>query len=290
MNISNCTQSPFGEIYQSLCGEFGSPIWFAQSGYGNSVCWSPRLGIFCAVGNNSVLTSPDGKTWTTQTPSETANWGGVCWNSVLNLFCAVNGDPKIMTSPNGINWTSRTPYSFCYMNSVTSSSSTGQFVAVGSALQGSSPQAYSADGITWNEAMYVFYDGSYLQTVIFAAGAGEYVSVGYSPDVYNSSTGITWGKNITPDFYLDSIDYSPSLNLFCTVSSSDNVGYYSSSGLSPWKQCTFKFNVATEGPLSIVWGSATGSSGLFAAVGLYGATTSSDGKSFSILGIRRGSV
>ena len=56
-----------------------------------SVCWSPELGLFCAVANNSNIaaTSPDGITWTQRALPVSANWYSVCWSPELRLFCAV---------------------------------------------------------------------------------------------------------------------------------------------------------------------------------------------------------
>ncbi|MDO9542684.1 MAG: hypothetical protein Q7J98_10220, partial [Kiritimatiellia bacterium] len=58
-----------------------------------SVCWSPELGLFCAVANtgtgNRVMTSPDGITWTSRTPAANKMWLSVCWSPERGLFCAV---------------------------------------------------------------------------------------------------------------------------------------------------------------------------------------------------------
>jgi hypothetical protein len=79
-----------------------------------SVCWSPELGLFCAVANsgvgNRVMTSPDGVTWTTRTSAADNDWRSVCWSSELGLFCAVGGSGtgnRVMTSPDGVTWTTR---------------------------------------------------------------------------------------------------------------------------------------------------------------------------------------
>ena len=68
-----------------------------------SVCWSPELGLFCAIsydGTNQVMTSPDGITWTARTASEANYWRSVCWSPELGLFCAVSydGTNRVMTS------------------------------------------------------------------------------------------------------------------------------------------------------------------------------------------------
>ena len=80
-----------------------------------SICWSPELGLFCAVATNSAnssniaATSPDGINWTQRTLPVSASWLSVCWSPELGLFCAVAANSTIaITSPNGINWTQRT--------------------------------------------------------------------------------------------------------------------------------------------------------------------------------------
>jgi hypothetical protein len=59
----------------------------------NSVCWSPELGLFCAVSSsgtqNRVMTSSDGITWAFQLTNDNA-WSSVCWSPQLGLFCAVS--------------------------------------------------------------------------------------------------------------------------------------------------------------------------------------------------------
>lgn len=70
-----------------------------------NVCWSPELGLFCAVGGNKAATSPDGVTWT-EHPMPEGKWSAVCWSPEQGLFCAV-GDNKAATSPDGATWAER---------------------------------------------------------------------------------------------------------------------------------------------------------------------------------------
>src|SRR5690606_33795282 len=75
-----------------------------------SVAWSPRLGLFVAVGNpensNHVATSPDGITWTSYPAPEDNNWRSVTWAPEIGLFCATatSGTRRVMTSPDGVSW------------------------------------------------------------------------------------------------------------------------------------------------------------------------------------------
>jgi hypothetical protein len=93
----------------------GAPWISSVSGANNnwrSVCWSPELGLFCAVASsgssNRVMTSPDGAAWTLHPAAVDNKWRAVCWSPELELFCAVadggTGD-RVMTSPDGFSWT-----------------------------------------------------------------------------------------------------------------------------------------------------------------------------------------
>lgn len=100
----------------------------SQDSY-SSICFSPTAGaggtgLFCAVGpahaggGAVIATSPDGSTWTPQTPVAAQNWGGaagngplICWSASFNLFCVIDYKTsgadtwQAMTSPDGITWT-----------------------------------------------------------------------------------------------------------------------------------------------------------------------------------------
>ena len=64
------------------------------------------------------MTSPDGFTWTGQTPADSfTTWRSVCWAGTQ--FVAVGGDGtyQVMTSPDGVTWTGQTSadqYTFWY--------------------------------------------------------------------------------------------------------------------------------------------------------------------------------
>jgi len=75
------------------------------------MCWSPLLGLFCAVANSGtgdrVMTSPDGATWTSQDSASDNYWKSVCWSPTIRMFCAVSETGtknSVMYSNDGINW------------------------------------------------------------------------------------------------------------------------------------------------------------------------------------------
>ncbi len=70
-----------------------------------SVCWSPELGLFCAVARSGtddrVMTSPNGIDWTIRVSPADNNWYSVCWSPELGLFAAVaytGAGNRVMTS------------------------------------------------------------------------------------------------------------------------------------------------------------------------------------------------
>ena len=97
--------------------------WTLRSASNNSldwtgVCWSPELGLFCAVsgngtstGNDTVMTSDDGINWTTQLSSFSVPQK-VCWSPELGIFCAIGEGSgpvnKVITSSDGITWNPQT--------------------------------------------------------------------------------------------------------------------------------------------------------------------------------------
>jgi len=133
----------------------------------NSVDWSPQLGMFCAVGSYAattsdeftIMTSIDGKNWTSQSSRTTnyllgsgtsanltnAMWGDVAWSPQLGVFVATNklaaptltnwiGCGRAIMSADRINWMMMEtgPGSFdAGYQGVCWSPEQGRFVAVG---------------------------------------------------------------------------------------------------------------------------------------------------------------
>ena len=119
------------------------------------VCWSPELGLFCAVAmtdsGKRVMTSPDGITWTSRTSAADNDWRSVCWSPELGLFCAValtGTGNRVMTSPDGITWTTRTSAADNSWGSVCWSPELGLFCTVATTGTGNRVMT-SPDGITW---------------------------------------------------------------------------------------------------------------------------------------------
>jgi hypothetical protein len=86
-------------------------------------------GTFVAVGElGTILTSPDGVTWTIRTSGTSAYLSGVAYGN--GTFVAVGELGTILTSPDGVTWTIRTSGTTYSLNGVAYGN--GTFVAVGS--------------------------------------------------------------------------------------------------------------------------------------------------------------
>ena len=89
--------------------------------------------LFVAVAGsltNRVMTSPDGETWTAQTPAEVTNWLSVTYGNGLFVAVAGGGTNRVMTSTDGASWTPQTAAAANTWTGVTYGG--GMFVAVAS--------------------------------------------------------------------------------------------------------------------------------------------------------------
>jgi len=147
-------------------------------------------GLFVAVGDNgTILTSPDGTTWTQRTSPPGPFGARVHLYDVTygnGLFVTVGGDNgTILTSPDGTTWAKR--------NSGTSEEflgvayGNGIFLTIG--LNGNI--LISPDGTTWTEGSY---ENSYSYGFFKAAtyGNGLFVTVSKNGAIQTSPDGTTW--------------------------------------------------------------------------------------------------
>lgn len=87
----------------------------------HTICWAPELKLFCLTASsngNTLLTSPDGITWTERTlPSSLQGCHNICWAPELKMFYIIGGGYNnniAASSLDGINWTRRTLPSLQY--------------------------------------------------------------------------------------------------------------------------------------------------------------------------------
>jgi len=143
---------------------------------------------FVAVGyNDTILTSPDGGTWTNQTSGTTGKtFKKAIWDG--NKYVVVGSD-VILTSSNGTTWAQETIDDTSTADEITSVTWNGSiFVAVGSdyfPLQGF--VWTSADGTNWTRVIQSF---GRLDDV--AWGNGTFVATGAIGNSYTSADGLTW--------------------------------------------------------------------------------------------------
>ena len=246
--------------------------WTSQTSAADNIWNSVTYGnsLFVAIGNNSVMTSPDGITWASQT-AVANNWTSVTYGN--GLFVAVSKKMSgnlVMTSPDGITWTSRTPVS-SGMRWLSVTYGNGLFVAV--AITGNGNRVMtSPDGITWTAQTSAV--DNYWSSITY--GNGQFVAVsitGTSDRVMTSPDGITWtAQTSAVDNYWSSITYGN--GQFVAVSStgtSDRV-MTSPDGITWTAQASAADNN---------WTSVTYGNGQFVAVSSTGASnrvmTSPDG-------------
>ena len=98
------------------------------------------------LATNSVMTSPDGITWTSPDCRRSKLLGlSVTYGNGLFVAVSSDGTNRVMTSPDGITWTARTAAAGNTWRSVTYGN--GLFVAV--SQDGTNRVMTSPDGITW---------------------------------------------------------------------------------------------------------------------------------------------
>jgi hypothetical protein len=139
---------------------------------------------FVTVGSGStILTSPDGITWTSRVSNISGFLNGVAWTG--NKLVAVGDGGIVVTSPDGVEWTPGNSGNSTGWKAITW---TGNLlVAVGSGSSNACIMT-SPDGITWT-----IRDS---KTAIFLYGVAwtgsQLTTVGYGGVILTSPDGITW--------------------------------------------------------------------------------------------------
>jgi hypothetical protein len=192
-------------------------------------CWSPELGLFCAVSNNSafVMTSPDGITWTERACPNSRSWRSPCWSPELRLFCAIsfNSAAVVMTSPDGITWTERSIPNTRPWNSICWAPELGLFCAViGNSTAGQEFVMTSPDGTNWTERAIP--NARTWTSICWAPELGLFCAVNISAAfVMTSPDGTTWTERSIPTLRSwQSVCWAPELGLFCAVNQTTSAG------------------------------------------------------------------
>jgi hypothetical protein len=184
------------------------------------MCWSPELGIFCAVGNNGTATSTDGVNWTTYAVAE--QFMRISWSPELSIFAAISRTIGIaITSPNGTTWTTHS-ITGNEWTAICWSPELGIFCAVAQTGTGNRVIT-SSDGITWTTRSTVGADKEW-RGVAWSPELFMFCAVAFaSPSsdvIMTSHNGINWVTRTTPsNFDYRDITWSPELGIFAAVSS-----------------------------------------------------------------------
>jgi hypothetical protein len=205
-----------------------------DSNFWRSVCWSPELGIFVAVGsggttNTRVMISYNGISWTPISQGvEFNSWSSVCWSPQLRIFVAVASsgttNNRVMTSSTGTTWTSIIGgVELNSWSSVCWSPQLGLFVAV-------------ASGGTTNNRLMTSRYGTGWTTISLGVEVNEWKAVCWSPElmlfvavgqtgnnrVMTSPSGRTWtpiSQGVDANAW-QSVCWSPQLGIFVAVAAS----------------------------------------------------------------------
>lgn len=233
-----------------------------------SLCWSSKLGMFCAVGDRGrIFTSRDGVTWESVDIQDFTLWYAGCWSPDLEKFCVVssNGN-KSVTSSDWVTWTIRNMPSGVW-TSVIWSSKRQLFCAVGTNCVATSPDgetwtkhiipngkwyavcwssklekfcavsadgkaALSADGVSWTE--HAMPAGKWYR-VCWSSGPQVFCAISYEGNlVAISKDGINWETHETPTKDLYDVCWADELGIFCAVSHSEKTAITSVDGVT-WK-------------------------------------------------------
>jgi hypothetical protein len=170
-------------------------------------------GLFVSVGKSgTILTSTDGTTWTERTSGISEYLYGVTYGN--GLFVTVGWEGTILTSSNGTSWTKRTSGTSNRLWGITYGN--GLFVTVGNGLFVTVGEngtiLTSTDGTTWTERTSG--TSKYLREVTY--GNGLFVTVGYEGTILTSTDGTTWtDRRFWTWEYLYGVTYGK--GLFVTV-------------------------------------------------------------------------
>jgi len=235
------------------------------------ICWSPDLGRFVLVGNNTTTchTSDDGDTWTTRTLPSSMVLRSVCWSPELALFVAVGSAGAIVTSPTGVTWTSRTSPVARDWARVAWSPERRVFSAVASTSAGADNVMYSYDGINWTQG--TTNTTQRLFGLCWSAELGLFVAVAFDGTnrVLYSKDGEWYGFNVlvTANQWT-AVCWSPQKRLFVAVANSGTGNrVMTSPDATTW---TIGSSAADNNWLDVIW---IAELGIFAAVGSTGTGT-----------------
>lgn len=220
------------------------------------IAWSGSQ--FVVIGSQTILTSPDGFTWTTQNPvpAPTAQFRDIAWGN--GLFVAVGplgssgGTNSVFTSPDGVTWTPRdlaTPTQERYLRGVAWNGS--EFLIVDATTEAAGYSVHtSLDGVTWTAHLL---GANYPMAV--ASDGNQFVVVA-NKEISTSLDGVNWSVHSTK-FYLWAATWSGGQFIVAggagAATSTDGVTWTDHDfNVCPEGSCSYAQTVASNGDQIIV--------------------------------------
>ena len=185
--------------YRSMVSDDDGDSWSVviSSGIGPSnINMTYGDGLFVAVGGNTIITSPDGTSWTNRSAPEPNSWRDVAYGDGTYVAVSINGSNRCAYSTDGgETWQSSfIPGGIAFLGVAYGN---GVFVAVGN-NNGGYQVATSPDGINWT--IRTASTGENLASITF--GGGLFVALCNNqgdPVSMVSEDGVTWEKGTLPN-------------------------------------------------------------------------------------------
>jgi hypothetical protein len=174
----------------------------------NKVVWAGTK--FVAVGAGStVLTSPDGITWTSHVidNARNINLNTLAWNGRVLIATGTtspSGGLGYYRSTDGITWSALTAPYFGMSSRILFSSADTTFFAAGQSNTDRNFLRSEDDGLTWAVDTLPRESGNLISSIwSFTKHAGRFVGVGGNGVSGSSLTGETWIRHTNSDTYAD---------------------------------------------------------------------------------------
>lgn len=191
LRIDACARNATVCVAVGTCGILSGASWGALQSraapeqYFHAVVWNADNALFIAFGTaGTIVTSPDGVTWTAQTSNVTVPLLSAIVDGATTIACGEGG--KIVSSTDGVTWTQQHTGGANLVALALDASVTNRYVCVGEG--GTVLTATAADA--WTAQTSLAYD--YLIGVA-SNGAGLYIIVSQDGVVLHSTDGgVTW--------------------------------------------------------------------------------------------------
>jgi hypothetical protein len=218
-----------------------------------SVCWSPELKLFNAIGsgvNYSNITSSNGTNWSVGSPALGQSPYAVIWSAQFNSFFSVgetiSSGRSILKSLDGITWSTQTYTGVPLLYSIADAPELGILCTLST---GSNAVYTSSDGLSWSRKP-VTITGAW-KSLAWSADLEKFVGIDYeqpSLAIVGTNNANTWVTQSIPSNSWRSICWSPELGLFCAVANGAANNVLISSDAVSWS------SIGVSTPLlSVCW-------------------------------------